>query len=102
MYRLDEKQQSEWCTAASWKLISAGFPADGEDVCRWAECESLLPHALAVIDHAGSLDLLGASAISLLNRAATFQCARGHYEAANDLISERWRRRHTHWPAMIH
>lgn len=48
---LSEEKKKEWLTVAA-RLISGTFPNDTNDVRALRQCESLLPHAIAVVKHA--------------------------------------------------
>ena len=49
--RLGADDMRRWVGVAQ-QLVAAGFPADGEDPANWPACARLLPHGLAVAEHA--------------------------------------------------
>ena len=53
--RLDEGARAFWMTTAE-RILQAAFPDNPDkNVQTWSTCARLLPHAMAVVEHAGSL-----------------------------------------------
>jgi tetratricopeptide (TPR) repeat protein len=73
--KLDD-QEPEWAKLASW-LVWAGFPNNGGEVTAWPTCEQLLPHVLAVAEHAERLQVAREETGDLLYRASIYLRARG-------------------------
>ncbi len=69
--RLSE-HRGHWLQIAQ-RLVLDAFPAEGEDAQTWAVCERLLPHVLAVCDHA---DAETTDTAKLLAHAARYLHAR--------------------------
>jgi tetratricopeptide (TPR) repeat protein len=68
------------------KLLAATFPEEPDDPKRWTCCAQLLPHVLAVADHAQAIGVAEATSAVLLRRAATYLWRRGEYEPARELL----------------
>ena len=68
--------------ASAVGLVRAAFPNDSWEVARWPDCARLLPHLLAVCDHAQRLRVAGEQAGWLLDRASTYLRERGLYAQA--------------------
>jgi tetratricopeptide (TPR) repeat protein len=82
--RLGEAGERAWAEAAV-SLVRAAFPNDSWEVASWPECERLLPHLLAVADHAERLGIAGEAVSWLLDRASTYLRERGQYQQAKPL-----------------
>jgi tetratricopeptide (TPR) repeat protein len=82
--RLDPAGQAFW-VATVVKLMRAVFPNDSWEVSTWPRGQQLLPHLLAVTDHAQRLDICGEQTGWLLDRASTYLCERGQYRQAEPL-----------------
>jgi tetratricopeptide (TPR) repeat protein len=76
--RLDE---SVWA-ASTVDLLRATFPNDSREVSRWPACERLMPHLLAVVDHAEAVGVADDRTGWLLVRAARYLDERGQYRLA--------------------
>jgi tetratricopeptide (TPR) repeat protein len=63
-------------------LLAAAFPEDCWEVTTWTTCERLLPHLLAVCEHAQRLRVAGGEAAWLLERASNYLRERGLYRQA--------------------
>jgi tetratricopeptide (TPR) repeat protein len=84
---LDADAERAW-TSAAVRLLRAEFPDDGRQVVAWPECERLLPHVLAVLDHAQHLDEETNPRLWLLTHAAGYLWSRGQYRQALTLQEE--------------
>jgi tetratricopeptide (TPR) repeat protein len=73
--RLDQKEV-RWARVAI-ELIDAAFPVKSWEVAKWAACQRILPHLLAVTEHAERLDIAGDVTSRLLDRASTYLRGRG-------------------------
>ncbi len=82
--RLDEGERRRWCTLGM-EVLRASFPEEADDYSDWAACEELLPHLIALVDHATALGVADDSASWLLDRAAVHLYSRGEYARATDL-----------------
>jgi hypothetical protein len=80
-HRLSPKQRSAWAQRAVG-LVLAAWPRDSELPEAWPRCSSLLPHALAAVDHAISLVSASPFAGRLLRETATYLTAREQLETA--------------------
>jgi tetratricopeptide (TPR) repeat protein len=69
-------------------LLAASFPSDDElgDPKQWPRCARLLPHLLAVTEHARKAATAGTTAVVLLRRAGTYLEGRSEYEPARRLL----------------
>jgi tetratricopeptide (TPR) repeat protein len=68
------------------RLLATTFPEEPDDPKRWTRCAQLLPHVLAVADHAPVTGVDEAFSAVLLRRAATYLWRRGEYEPARELL----------------
>jgi tetratricopeptide (TPR) repeat protein len=75
------QDQQQWAGAAV-RLINVAFPDDSDDVVSWPACARLLPHALAVVDYAETLDVEPQATALLFNKAAVYLRSRGQYRQA--------------------
>jgi len=82
---LDEDAGRMWAAAAV-RLLRASFPPESADVRTWEECQRLLPHALAVTDHAQRLDVEPDATSWLLDRTAIYLRGRAQYTQAKILF----------------
>lgn len=90
---LPDEAKLTWCRAAL-VAVNEAFPARSDDVRTWPACSRLLPHALAVADHAEALGI-GEPAGRILNHAggylwgrAQFVDARRAYERALKIVEK--------------
>jgi tetratricopeptide (TPR) repeat protein len=88
---LSPQDQQQWAGAAV-RLVAAAFPkgtVEGTvEVTDWPTCTLLLPHALAVADHAETLDVEPQEVALLLNQAAVYLWNRGQYRQALKLLEQ--------------
>ncbi len=82
--RMGEDERRHWC-ALGLRILRDSFPDDAGNCLNWEACADLLPHLIAVVDHAEALGISDASSSWLLDRAAVYQYGRGEYAAATDL-----------------
>jgi tetratricopeptide (TPR) repeat protein len=78
---MDPDAEREWASTAL-RLIRAEFPPSSGTLGAWSECERLLPHVLAVVEHALRLDLEAEARAWLLHRSAVYLLSRGQYRQA--------------------
>jgi hypothetical protein len=81
---LDAEAERSWAAGAV-RLVRSGFPRRSDDVATWPECERLLPHALAAVDHGRRLDVEPEAWLFLLHHASVYLRRRGQYGQAADL-----------------
>jgi tetratricopeptide (TPR) repeat protein len=81
---LEAHDERAWAATAV-RLLRSAFPHRSDDVATWPECERLLPHVLAAVDHGQSLDVEAEAWLSLLHEAAVYLHRRGRYRQALDL-----------------
>jgi tetratricopeptide (TPR) repeat protein len=79
-----EDREGRWAQVAV-ELIDAAFPEDSEEVAAWPTCQRLLPHAVAVTEHAERLVVAGEQIGGLLHRASRYLRARGQPRQARSL-----------------
>jgi hypothetical protein len=84
--RLDH-QEGRWAQAAV-ELVDTAFPHRSQELTSWWTCERLLPHVLAVTDHAEELDVAGKQVGRLLTRASAYLWSRGRQREARP-VAER-------------
>jgi tetratricopeptide (TPR) repeat protein len=77
-------QEGQWAQIAV-ELLDAAFPEDSGEVAQWPTCQQLLPHALAVAEHAERLAVAGERIGGLLSRASRYLRARGQPRQARPL-----------------
>jgi tetratricopeptide (TPR) repeat protein len=82
---LDQQAQRRWAGVAV-EMVRAAFPADSGDVQEWPTCARLLPHALAVTDHASSLAADPEATASLLNDVGGYLWWRAELGQARQLF----------------
>jgi tetratricopeptide (TPR) repeat protein len=85
--RLGEDGERRWAEIEV-RLLRESFPNESWEVATWPTCERLLPHVLAVTEHAERLGLAGEQAGWLLDRASNYLHERGQYRQARP-IAER-------------
>jgi tetratricopeptide (TPR) repeat protein len=85
--RLGNEGERRWAETAVG-LLYESFPDESWEVPTWPTCQRLLPHLLAVADHAERLGVAGEQAGWLLDRASTYLRERGQYRQARP-IAER-------------
>jgi tetratricopeptide (TPR) repeat protein len=71
--------------AAAVGLVLAGFPDQAEDFEAWPMTARLLPHALAVTDHAQALGVDPIATAGLLHQAGRYLWSRAEYTQAKAL-----------------
>jgi tetratricopeptide (TPR) repeat protein len=81
--RLGERE-GQWAQVAL-ELLDAAFPEDSSEVARWPTCQRLLPHLLAVTEHAERLAIAGEQIGELLSRASLYLRSRGQPPQARPL-----------------
>ena len=64
------------------RLVRTAFPDDSWEYPRWSECARLLPHLLAVCEHAQRLNVAGGAAGWLLDRVSMYMRGQGLYRGA--------------------
>jgi tetratricopeptide (TPR) repeat protein len=82
---LDRQGRQRW-TQAAVRLVLAGFPDQPDDVAAWPTAARLLPHALAVTDHANAQGADSALVGQLLNRTAAYLRRRARFAQARALF----------------
>jgi tetratricopeptide (TPR) repeat protein len=82
--RLDPDEQQRWASAAL-RLVGAAFPTEPLDPAGWPTSARLLPHALAVTDHASTLGVDPDTTASLLAEAGAYVFERADYPQARYL-----------------
>jgi tetratricopeptide (TPR) repeat protein len=83
--QLGSEQQHQWATAAL-RLLRAAFPNRLGDVDAWPDYARLLPHTLAVIDHAEAQGIDILQTTWLLREAGAYLSERADYEQARQLF----------------
>lgn len=83
-HRLDQTTRRTWVEAAVG-MVNAAFPFDSDDTRTWPICARLLPHALAVTQHA---EVLGAEVTTghLLNQVGIYLQARAQLVEARSVL----------------
>lgn len=79
--RLTPQQEDDTAEAAVG-LVWKAFPRDSWEIAAWPTCAQVLPHLLAVCEHAERLHVTGERIGRLLNRASTYLYERGQYRQA--------------------
>ena len=77
----DTRTQRAW-VAVAVRLLWAAFPSQTSEVVNWPECERLVPHALAVADHAQGLEVESERWLWLLAQSGSYLWSRGQYGQA--------------------
>jgi hypothetical protein len=85
--RLGEEGERGWAETTVG-LLRASYPNESWELATWPTCERLLPHVLAVVDHAERLAVAGEAAGWLLYRASGYLRGRGLYRQARP-VAER-------------
>lgn len=67
------------------QAVLLAFPGDSLDPGNWSTCELLMPHALAVLEHAFELSLTVGERTALLEQSARYSHARANYRRAKHL-----------------
>jgi tetratricopeptide (TPR) repeat protein len=83
-HQLDRKQERHWA-AAALHLLRAAFPGRPEDPAAWPDYARLLPHALAVTDHATTLRVEPQTTAWLQHQAGRYLTGRADYPQAREL-----------------
>jgi tetratricopeptide (TPR) repeat protein len=83
--RLDQQTQRHWAGMAV-RLVWSAYPPDISDVLAWPTCARLLPHALAVTDHASRLGADSEATAGLLNQVGAYLWWRAEHEQARQLF----------------
>jgi tetratricopeptide (TPR) repeat protein len=78
------KYLSDNLAAGALGIINSVFPLESDDPRNWGECSSLLPHALAAINHASASYQVFYPAVELLNKLAMYFIGRAEYENARE------------------
>jgi tetratricopeptide (TPR) repeat protein len=78
---LEAEVERTWAAAAI-RVLRAGFPYESNEVGNWPECQRLLPHVFAVVDHGRRLDVEATAWLWLLHQAAVYMRSRGQYRQA--------------------
>jgi tetratricopeptide (TPR) repeat protein len=84
---LNPEDQHQWAAVAV-RLVNAAFPRGSNDVATWPTCAPLLPHALATVDHAETMDVEPEATAHLLHEAAFYLRNRGQYRQALSLFEQ--------------
>ena len=79
--RLSPAKQKQWAGAAV-RLVNDAFPQESYDVRTWAECDTLLPHALAAAGHAEVLSSEPEAVGRLLNQVGLYLNGRARFTEA--------------------
>jgi tetratricopeptide (TPR) repeat protein len=82
--RLGKDAERQWAEVAV-ALLRSSFPNESWELETWPSCQVLLPHLMAVVEHANRLDVAGQQAGWLLDRASTYLRERGQYRQARPL-----------------
>jgi len=83
--QLDSQARRTWAEAAL-DIISQAYPLDSDDVKTWYDCERLIPHTIAVTNHAQTYKISNSSLSRLLNQYSIYHMARASYEEAEVLM----------------
>jgi tetratricopeptide (TPR) repeat protein len=84
---LDSATERVWAASAV-DLLDVGFPSESDAVANWPECQRLLPHVLAVVNHGRRLEVQSELCLRLLDQAAVYQKSRGQYQQALTLHTQ--------------
>jgi tetratricopeptide (TPR) repeat protein len=77
---LSDDAKLSWCRAALG-AVNKAYPFQSDDVRTWPACSRLLPHALAVADHAGALEVEEPTG-RILNQAGGYLYGRAQFADA--------------------
>jgi Tetratricopeptide repeat/NB-ARC domain len=80
---LSSEEQQHWASAAV-RLVDAAFP-DPDDVATWPACAVLLPHVLAVVDHAQGMEVELEVTARLCSKAGLYLWDRGQFRQTTPL-----------------
>ncbi len=83
--RLNEGSEHAWAGPAV-RMVDAAFPHHAADSGTWPTCGRILPHALAAIDHADTLEVDAYSTAHLMNQVGVYLNSRGVYADARPLL----------------
>jgi tetratricopeptide (TPR) repeat protein len=70
------------------RLLAKAFPWGYADPAAWPACASLLPHAVAAVEHAQQHGVELAASSTVLDRAESYLHGRGRYEEARKLAEQ--------------
>lgn len=79
------EQRVNWCRAAV-HYIAANFKFDSQDLQSWPACDALLPHALAVANHAEALGQVPTVTAKLFNDVGWYLITRAQYALAREVL----------------
>jgi tetratricopeptide (TPR) repeat protein len=82
--RLDEDKRKKWAKVAV-RIVKKAFPFKSNDVLTWPVSTRLLPHALAVAEHAEALDVASDSTGRLLNQMGLYLKGRAQFTEAKEM-----------------
>ncbi len=83
--RMPEEVKKTWA-AAVVKLLVKAFPFNSDDVRFWPTCQSLLPHALTVAEHAEKYGMELEKVAGLFNQTGGYLYSRAQYNASEPLL----------------
>ncbi len=83
--QLDPEQQRQW-TAAALSLMWAAVPQHPDDTDAWPVMARLLPHVLAVSEHATSGEVESDTTAGLLTETARYLWSRAELQQATRLL----------------
>lgn len=78
----DEREVS---AEAAVRIVDAAFPFESDDVRTWADCERLLPHALAAVEFGDGLQVASEATGRLLNQMGLYYRGRARYADAKQV-----------------
>lgn len=81
---LDAEAERGWAGTAV-RIVRASWPSPANEATNWLQCQRLLPHALAAVEHGQRLEAELADCNRLLHEAAVYLRSRGQYHQARDL-----------------
>jgi tetratricopeptide (TPR) repeat protein len=80
-HRMSEEKVKKWTEAAA-RILNNAFPNDSLDFRTWKTCSLLLPHALAALSDADTLELDAGAISNLLNNVGLYLLGRADFEQA--------------------
>jgi tetratricopeptide (TPR) repeat protein len=83
--RLKEMGEHENAAALATELVADTFPFDSDDVREWPACARLMPHALAIFEHAPEMGQAAVKTTRLLTSAGLNYYARAAWRNAEPL-----------------
>ena len=87
LHHLPDRERSDR-VATAVELLAALFPSESWELKTWPTCARLLPHGLALVDHANH-QLASSALPELLHRMGTYVWARGlGLTRARDLLGQ--------------